>query len=73
MYMRVAEEEQFRFGIRAIRRYIFRAHPVIILRLGIAGFVIFKLNIICDLDTCRHDMIRPTIIDHSPDSGLCTR
>ena len=57
MYMQVAEE-QFGFGIRAIRRYIFGHILFIMLRLGVAGFVIFKLNIICDLDTCGHDMIR---------------
>ena len=57
MYMQVAEE-QFGFGVRVIRRYIFGRILFIMLRLSVAGFMIFKPDIICDLDTCGHDMIR---------------
>ena len=67
MYMQVAEE-QFGFGVCVIGRYIFGLILLIMLRLGIAGFMIFKLNIICDLDTCGHDMIRAD--DYRPLAGL---
>lgn len=72
MYMQVAEE-QFGFGVRVIRRYIFGRILFMMLRFGVAGFVIFKLNIICDLDTCGHDMIRTDDYRPLADSGLCTR